>query len=132
LKENKHFAHISLNSTAKKSLELLYNKESTLTLQVLEGLFEKGDNELLDKIQWSEGDTTFSDGKTSYLIYIKKIVAPENKTFEETKGLIISDYQNQLEKDWIQELKKKFTVEKDDIVFKKVKQYFKSKRTSDD
>ncbi len=129
-KENKHFADISLNSTAKKSLELLYNKESTLTLQVLEGLFEKGENERLDKIKWSEGDTTFSDGKTSYLIYIKKIVAPENKTFEETKGLIISDYQNQLEKDWIQELKKKFTVEKDDTVFKKVKHYIKTKHTS--
>ena len=40
---------------------------------------------------------------------IKKI-APQPKTLEEAKGLITADYQSYLEKEWIEQLRKKYPV----------------------
>ena len=42
--------------------------------------------------------------------YVVGLVNPEPKTIREAKGLITSDYQNFLEKEWIKELKAKYPV----------------------
>ena len=41
---------------------------------------------------------------------MKAILPPDLKTFEESKGLVTADYQNFLEKSWIDQLRKKYTV----------------------
>lgn len=42
-------------STSKKALENTFNQNAPLTLQVTEGKFQKGDNEILNSIEWKEG-----------------------------------------------------------------------------
>ncbi|MBV9962928.1 MAG: peptidylprolyl isomerase [Parafilimonas sp.] len=41
---------------------------------------------------------------------------PQQKTFEQARGLVINDYQQQLEKDWITNLKKTYPVKVNDTV----------------
>jgi peptidyl-prolyl cis-trans isomerase SurA len=41
-------------------------------------------------------------------VYVKEVMSPMPKSLQEAKGLITADYQNYLEKEWIEVLKKKY------------------------
>ena len=49
------------------------------------------------------------DGKV-YVIKVNELLLPRNKEFNEAKGIITSDYQNYLEKKWLEELNKKYKI----------------------
>jgi peptidyl-prolyl cis-trans isomerase SurA len=102
--------HLELNSKSKKSLEFLYNKESTLTLQVIDDLFEKGDNQLIDSLGWEKGTYEVVANDNYNLILICDILKKQPKELKDIKGSVISDYQNHLEKIWLEELKRKYTI----------------------
>jgi len=98
-----------------KILEMI-NKESQLNLKIEEGKFQKGDNEFVDLTTWKEGlgPDLIKDKKVGFVM-INKIIKPEPKSLNEAKGLVTAEYQNYLEKQWVEELKKKYpvTVNKD-------------------
>ncbi len=50
------------------------------------------------------------DGTTVFSKIIKLYPPDQQRDFEEARGLVINDYQNVIEKKWIQELKKKYPV----------------------
>jgi peptidyl-prolyl cis-trans isomerase SurA len=102
--------NVKILSSSKKSLEKVFNQNSALTLHVESGLYEKGDNEILDLIEWKPGIYDLSIENIEYLVYVERLVASSNKKFEEIKGQVISDYQNFLEREWIEELKRKYDV----------------------
>lgn len=80
-------------------------------LNITDTLFEKGDNLILDSIGWKPGISPIiiKDGKFGFFIK-KSTVAPEQKKFEEVKGVCIADYQAYLEKLYLAELRKKYKV----------------------
>lgn len=87
------------------------NKTSPLNLTIKEGKFSVTDNEIIDGIKWEKGITdNMEKGKTVVFVVVTNKLAPQPKTLEESKGLVTADYQAQLEKAWIDSLKKKFTV----------------------
>ena len=102
---------LSINSKSKKSLELLYNTKSALTLQVDQGKYEKGDHPLLDSVVWQPGLYDIDRDNRYYLVRIKNILPPEQMMFDEARGKIITRYQDYLEKNWIEALKSKYIVE---------------------
>jgi peptidyl-prolyl cis-trans isomerase SurA len=51
------------------------------------------------------------------LVEISRLIVPGTKSFEEARASIISDFQNELEKNWLVLLKTKYPV----LVDKKVK-----------
>jgi len=86
------------------------NKSSQLNLQVKSGKFAKGENEYVDKIPWKPGlsqDMAQQNGQVVF-IKIKRVMPAGPKSLDEAKGLITADYQNQLEKEWINSLRKKY------------------------
>jgi peptidyl-prolyl cis-trans isomerase SurA len=102
---------IEMFTTSAKELEKYINTtEAPLTLQVTEGTFQKGENEILKTAEWKEGAQTFEKDGRIYYVVISKIDEPRLKNFDEARGLIISDYQSFLEQDWIEQLKRKYPV----------------------
>ncbi len=80
-------------------------------LTIREGLYEKGENADVDKTGWTAGaGPVFSKDKEESFIYVRKVLKPEVKKLEEARGLVISDYQNFLEKQWIDQLRAKYPV----------------------
>ncbi|WP_299399586.1 peptidylprolyl isomerase [uncultured Gelidibacter sp.] len=56
-----------------------------------------------------------------HIIDVKAVLPKTNKTFKEAKGKVISDYQNVLEENWLNELNKRYNVSVNAEVLQKVK-----------
>lgn len=86
-------------------------------------LYEKGQNEWVDQVEWKKGkvsDFIKHDDGTVSLVRINKMVAPTNKELKEVRGYVVADYQAELEKAWIEELKKKYPIEVNKKVLKSI------------
>jgi len=86
--------------------------------------FSKGDNENVDAVKWKEGYAEIinsEDGTPQFLIRINEKLKAMPKELEECRGMVISDYQNLLEKQWINKLKAKYKVVIDEEVLKDLK-----------
>jgi peptidyl-prolyl cis-trans isomerase SurA len=74
------------------------------------GAFEREEKSILSKMNWAEGLQTSETNGMYYLAWIQRILPPGQKTFEEARPAVISDYQNHLERVWLEALKKKYPV----------------------
>ena len=59
-----------------------------------------------------------ADNTGSFIQVLKIFPENQQRSFAESKGLVINDYQNYLEEKWIQELKKKYPVKVNEAVFR--------------
>lgn len=118
--ENQRVTFRVYNSSP-KALERVMNATSALRLKVTEGYFEKGNNADIDKVTWKVGKTELpaDKGRISY-IEVLAVEEPRNKTLDEARGAVITDYQNELEKQWIASLKKKYPVTINEVEVKKL------------
>ncbi|UII27932.1 peptidylprolyl isomerase [Fulvivirga maritima] len=99
------------NATPDKAeLERKYNQKGALSLQIKQGVFEKEDEEIIDQIEWSEGIYEKELNGRFNLVVIKQVLAPGPKALDQIKGMVISDYQNYLEKQWVDQLREKYPV----------------------
>ena len=88
------------------------NTNAPLSLQINTKKFVKGENEYLDNIVWKAGlakDIVLKD-KSYILIDIHQVLPSGVKELNETRGKVISDYQNALEIEWLANLKSKYSV----------------------
>ncbi len=100
----------------------MVNVDSQLALNIEEGKFSKGDNEKVDKATWEKGaKTSVKVDASTVIVVVNELLNPEPKALTDIKGLITSDYQNHLEKEWVNELKKKYMVNVNQEVLKLVK-----------
>ena len=94
------------------------NKKEEI-VSVLERQYEKGKNKDLADI-WKEGGMTApktdAGTKTATFMKIEKIAPPTPKTLNEARGYAVADYQDWLEKQWIDELRKAYPVKVDNAV----------------
>ena len=103
----------------KNEIDSIFNKTEPLALQLFENTYEKGDDELVDKY-WNEGEYRHEDQGKHYLLYIKEIIPGGVKPLDETKGAVISAYQEEVEHRWIEGLKKKYPVKVNKGAMKKM------------
>lgn len=97
------------------------NKDASKSkVSVIEGKYEKGQYDVVDKIEWKAGVTPVEKlTDSSYrFVWVKQIVGPEPKSLKEAKGYIVSDYQEYLEKTWLAELRKKYPLVVDEQVLR--------------
>lgn len=108
-------------SNATKIMKRLANAQEPLSLEITEGLFQKEDNKVIDQLKdWKPGTYTINFNNRINYIVVEAIEAPREKTFEEARGSVISDYQNHLEKQWIDSMKAVNPVTIDENLVKKL------------
>ncbi len=84
-------------------------KDRFLEIQQLK-LFERYDHVVIDRVPWSVGWHEVEANEIHYLVEVRKIIPPGVRSFKETRANVISDYQDYLEKAWLQNLKMKYPV----------------------
>jgi len=87
------------------------NKDSELNLRVRTNKFDKESTNFLKDRTLNKGiNKAFElEGKV-YVIKVDDLLDPKEKEFSEAKGAATSDYQNFLEKNWLEELAKKHSI----------------------
>lgn len=87
------------------------NENSQLNLELERGKFSKGDNEVVDRIEWKKGisENVLLNNRV-YFVEVLNLIAPQPKELNEVRGLMTSGYQKNLEDNWIKELKQKYPV----------------------
>jgi peptidyl-prolyl cis-trans isomerase SurA len=98
--KSKIAAHDTLRDTDLKKFKTVTNWK----------LYSRKDSQITDGISWVTGLQETEVNGTYYLVEVNRLVPPGPKTFEESKAAVISDYQDWLEKQWINELKHKYPV----------------------
>ena len=98
------------------------NRPSQLRLNYEKKKYAKGDSEIVNQVKWEKGisDNISSNDRVAF-VYIKEVLAPTYKTLEDSRGLITSDYQNYLEKEWIKSLREKYSYKVDKKVQEELK-----------
>ena len=93
-----------------EALRTTFNNDSVLRIRVEKGLFKKGDNALVDREVFKVQDAKV-DSVKGYPIdatYGKLIKKPEDYT--DVRVLVVADLQDEMERIWIAELRKKYPV----------------------
>lgn len=92
-----------------KVLATTFNNDSTLNILVEKGMFKVGDNAIVDKQIFKQHVEIQSKREYPYTAtYGKKLKAP--KTYQDVEGQVIADYQDELEKKWVEQLRQKYVV----------------------
>ena len=106
--------NVPFNQWAEK-LRDKFNADNTIRIRVEKGIFRKGDNALVDRDVFGVKTTVKPvNGYPIDAVFGKKIKAPEG--MEDVRDLVVSNYQEELEKAWVEALRKKYKV----VVDKKV------------
>jgi peptidyl-prolyl cis-trans isomerase SurA len=87
------------------------NTDSVKVLTIESGKYSKKDNRFIDEVDWVPGISKDIKSDSSLVfVEIIRILNPEPKALNESRGLITADYQNFLEKIWIGYLRHKYPV----------------------
>ena len=98
------------------------NRPSQLNLRYETKKYLKGENEVVDQATWEKGisKNTSLNGRVHF-VQIVEVLEPTYKTLDDSRGLITSDYQNFLEKEWISKLRANNKFEVDKKILKELK-----------
>jgi peptidyl-prolyl cis-trans isomerase SurA len=86
------------------------------------GIYKQGENNWVDNLVFKQ-KKELKENKNFPVtdVYGKKLKAP--RSYKDVRGLVISDYQTEMEKQWLEQLRKKFSVEVYDDVVKTVNKH---------
>ena len=106
-----------------EALRKTFNNDSIIRIRVEKGLFKKGDNKLVDREQFKVLDAKV-DSVKGYPIdgtYGKLLKKPEDYT--DVRGLVTADLQDELERQWVAELRRKYSFTVNEEVLKTVNKH---------
>lgn len=80
------------------------NNNNNLSISYQEGIFNKEELPFGQHIEMKEGRYTFEENNRFIIVDVKDILQPSIKILNECKGSVIADYQEYLEKTWVDSL----------------------------
>jgi len=106
-----------------EALRSTFNADSVIRIRVEKGIFKLGDNALVDSVVFKK-DTTVNHLKDYPIdaVYGKMLKkGPEDYT--DVRGLVVADYQEMLEQQWVARLREKYSVVVNEEVVKTVNKH---------
>jgi peptidyl-prolyl cis-trans isomerase SurA len=106
-----------------EEIQEAFATDSLITLNVVTKKFEKTDNDIIDSIKWKTGVSKIEKDENEQFGFaiVYGLLVPEPKDLSEARGLITADYQNYLEKEWIEKLRNKYTVTVNEDILSEIK-----------
>ena len=116
---------LPLPEEERATLEKKYTKDSPLALQIRQETYERGQprtaaEAVIDQVDWSPGAYTVENNGRFYYIQVQEVLPPQLKELDEIKGIVIADYQNYLDQQWVSALRQQYLVEINDNVLQQV------------
>jgi len=115
------------NGTHLDSLRNVLVRDSINYAYVRKGYYQEGENQYVDQTEWKVGtvhEIPSTVDQSTVIVCIRELRGPEQKTLKEAKGLVTSDYQVELEKNWMETLHKKYPVTINEKVLDKVRKLY--------
>jgi len=98
-------------------------------IQITYGKFSKGENEIVDSVSWKKGISKIEEHNDKFqFVIIHNVLKSMPKKLEEIKGLAISDYQNYLDSEWVNKLRKQYQVVVNDDILNELKNKYAGKK----
>jgi peptidyl-prolyl cis-trans isomerase SurA len=109
-----------------KEIENAFSKsKSPIIVKIGHGKVEKGVSKEIDEL-WCEtlphALSTITPENSVEILRINRAICPEPKQLNETRGMAIIDYQDYLEKTWLQMLREKYPVKVNQEILEEIKQ----------
>lgn len=121
----KTLAMVKKNQDA-KTIKDKFNTKETLNVMMYEGIYEEGAETLPKDTKMEVGISDITNkGDYYFVTKVTKVIPAGVKSMDECRGKLVNDYQQYLEQNWVNELKKEFTVKVNQEVFEKVKKQIK-------
>ena len=112
---------LTLYSSATSVLEANLNAQNPLAVQIQQRTFQKGDNKVMDDyLTRPAGTYTIQRDGRHYAIIVKQTLPAGPKVLSDARGQATSDYQNYLEKQWIEQLRQQYPVQVNEAEVKKL------------
>jgi len=111
------------------SLNAVFNRDSLSMVFVHHGKYQRGDNHFVDEVEWKPNtrkEILSTVDESTTIVTILDVLDPMPKTLKEAKGLVTSDYQVELEKQWMDKLHKKYPVKINEKVLEKVRERYQN------
>ncbi len=109
------------NKTPQEIKDLLNTKEH-VDVMIVNGIYEDGSTSIPKDTKQQTGVSEITkDGEYNFVSNISKVIPVGTKELSECKGKVINDYQQYLEENWVNNLKKEFKVIINQDVFEKIK-----------
>lgn len=110
-----------IKTIGQDSLVKVLRRDFGKVLKVDRVLVAKGENAMVDSEMFGGVKAKTSSNKYSLYFTVGGKILPQPEEVADVRGLVIADYQNYLEKKWIEELKAKYPVKINRKVYKKIK-----------
>jgi peptidyl-prolyl cis-trans isomerase SurA len=95
---------------SKRIIEII-NKDSELNLKVKMNKYEISETSFLKDHSFEVGlNKPYESSGKYYVVVVDKIIPQSIKLLNECKGMVTSDFQSQIEKEWLETLSKKFPI----------------------
>lgn len=83
------------------------NSELAVTPRI--GKFSKGQEPHLENVLWQKGISNVVSGNEFVVVNVTEVLPVQPKKLDEVKGLVTSAYQDELDVEWVKELREKYT-----------------------
>ena len=112
---------------SEEEIKSTLNTEKENNIIFTKGVFNINDSKLPKDFEIKEGiSEIYEHNGAFHVINVIAILPAGNKTLEEAKGNVINDYQEELERNWIDSLYQNFSVEVNDKALQAVKEKIKN------
>ena len=92
-----------------EALRQTFNGDSIIRIRVEKGLFRQGDNALVDSVIFHKDTTVTKVKDYPYDAVYGKILKSGPEDYTDVRGLVVTDYQDMLEREWVATLRRKYS-----------------------
>ena len=108
---------------SQEEIENALNKDKEQNVIFTKGVYNTNDNRLPSDFNAKKGVSgVYNHNEAFHVINVNEILPAGTKTLKEAKGMVINDYQNEIETNWVKSLYDRFSIEVNKDALNAVKQ----------